>query len=71
MPAFVFRGGPECGVDSVVMYGLLFPVGVAVEVTDDAVAAKLAGNMYFAEAGASPSPDVHTVVKRRGRPPRL
>lgn len=78
MPAFVFLGGPECGdVGGVNMFGVWFPLGAVVEVTDHAIAGKLAGNKFFAEADASPAPETGAgdtyspVVKRRGRPPRV
>ena len=60
MPAFVFLGGPECGVDSVCMFGVWFPLGAVVEVTDHAIARKLAGNKFFAKAGipsGDPTPE--------------
>lgn len=80
MPAFVFLGGPECGdVGGVTMFGIWFPVGAVVEVTDRAIAGKLRGNMFFreVEAGDPPAPETGAdntyspVVKRRGRPPRV
>lgn len=52
-------------------FGLLFPVGVAVEVTHPHAINKLRGNPYFVESfdgvevvDALPEP------KRRGRPPK-
>ena len=81
MAVFVFLGGPECGVDSVVMFGVALPVGVPVEVTEAHAVQKLRGNMFFREVEAAiPSgvelPVPYTEhppqpVKRRGRPPRV
>jgi hypothetical protein len=60
--------GDELGTDA---YGLLFPAGVAVEVTQPHAINKLRGNRFFAEVfegveviEATPTP------KRRGRPPK-
>lgn len=82
MPTFTFLGGPACGADSVCMYGVTLPVGVPVEVTEAFAVRKLRGNMFFREGGGSSeaggdegtppaSSEIHTVVKRRGRPPRV
>lgn len=83
MPAFVFLGGPECGVDSVCMFGVTLPLGVPVEVTEAHAAGKLRGNMFFREveaeragaagelASVAPVSFDVPVVKRRGRPPRV
>lgn len=65
---FAFLGGPACGVDTCRMFGMVFPLGVAVEVGDPRAIAKLRGNQFFAVAaageGASPPRD----PPRRGRP---
>lgn len=60
--------GEEYGTDA---YGLLFPAGVAVEVTQAHAINKLRANRFFAEVfdgveviDAAPEP------KRRGRPPK-
>jgi hypothetical protein len=60
--------GDEPGTDA---FGLLFPAGVAVEVTNPHAINKLRGNPFFAESfdgvevvEALPQP------KRRGRPPK-
>ncbi len=82
MPAFVFLGGDECGdVDSVVMFGIVLPLGVPVEVTEARAAEKLRGNKFFRETeavmptgvelAAPYSEDPLVPVKRRGRPPRV
>jgi len=60
--------GEEPGTDA---FGLMFPAGVAVEVTQPHAINKLRANPYFAESfdgvevvDALPEP------KRRGRPPK-
>lgn len=70
MTQFVFLGGDACGVDTCVMFGLVFPLGVPVEVGEPRAIAKLRGNQFFAVAapgeGVSPQRD----PPRRGRPPK-
>ncbi len=81
MPAFVFLGGPECGVDSVVMFGVALPLGVPVEVTEARAVQKLRHNRFFVEVETEPQPEAGpdedqpgeppVEKKRRGRPPRV
>lgn len=76
MPLFRFldmkRRGP-CFVMHA--FGVAFPAGVAVEVTDDAVVAKLRGNRFFEEADAddSSAPLAADAPERRprGRPRKV
>lgn len=69
MPQFTYIG-EEQGTDA---FGLLFPAGAAVEVTDQHAVKKLRGNQYFVEVfdGVqvvdAPQQDA---PKRRGRPPK-
>jgi hypothetical protein len=77
MPAFIFLGAPP-DVTETVAYGFRFVVGVPVEVTGELAIRKLTGHRHFEEVKAGvPSgaveaaPELHTVVKRRGRPPRI
>lgn len=69
MPAFTYIG-EEHGTDA---FGLLFPAGAAVEVTDPHAINKLRGNRYFVEVFdgvevvESPAAEA---PKRRGRPPK-
>ncbi len=52
MAKFRFIGNPRDPKDSrasVTFGGIVFPLGEPVEVTDDAVMAKLRGNSHFAE----------------------
>lgn len=52
MSKFRFIGNPRDPKDSrasITYGGLVFPLGEPVEVTDEAVAAKLRGNSHFAE----------------------
>lgn len=74
MPAFIFLGGPECGVDSVCMFGVTLPVGVPVEVAEANAVQKLRGNMFFREVEAdapTEEPKPAEEPRRRGRPPRV
>lgn len=73
MPHFVFLSGPECGnVDAVDFYGVHFPRGVAVEVTDPFIAAKAKGNATFSEApdmngdGVTDKAELLAEAERRG-----
>ncbi len=67
---FVFLSGPECGdVASTVNFGLLFPVGVPVDVADPRIAAKLRGNRFFRlEGDELPATEAVVTPPRRGRP---
>ena len=69
MPAFTYIGD-EQGTDA---FGLLFPAGVAVEVTDGHAIKKLRGNQYFVEVfdgvQVVDAPQ-QEAPKRRGRPPK-
>jgi hypothetical protein len=76
--AFVFLGGPECGVDELTWLGVRFRVGVPAEVADAAFAEALRRNRFFSEVHDEPagavtapvsSPDVEP--KRRGRTRRV
>lgn len=79
MPAFVFLGGPECGVDELTWLGVRFRVGEPAEVADAAFAEALRRNRFFAEvheaepAGAVTAPATPSDVepKRRGKPRRV
>lgn len=59
---FAFLGGPACGVDTCHMFGLVFPLGVAVEVGSPHAIRKLQGNQFFAVVHDEEAP------VRRGRP---
>lgn len=73
MPHFVFLSGPECGnVDAVDFYGVHFPAGVPVELTDPAIIAKARGNPTFSEApdtngdGVTDKAELLAEAERRG-----
>ena len=73
MPRFVFLSGLECGnVDQALYFGILFPVGVAVEASDPHVIGKLRGNRFFreCEAGDAVSEPSEPRKRARGRPRR-
>lgn len=69
MPQFTYIG-EEQGTDA---FGLLFPAGVAVEVSDAHAIKKLRGNRYFVEVfdgvQVVDAPQ-QEAPKRRGRPPK-
>ena len=54
-----------------VAFGLPFPVGVAVEVTDPHAIAKLSGNSHWIKCDTEPGQEPEQPApKRRGRPPK-
>jgi hypothetical protein len=60
MASFMFTGDPRGGADppAVELFGLVFPRGLAVEVTDAMAIAKLAQNGHFRRCdGAAAAPD--------------
>lgn len=67
---FVFLGGPACGVDVCVAFGVTFPLGVAVEVHEPHAIAKLRGNQFFAIAAPGEDASPPRNPPRRGRPPK-
>jgi hypothetical protein len=68
VPQFAYHG-EEPGTDA---FGLKFPAGVPVEVTDPHAINKLRGNHFFSEvvAGVEVLPPADA-PKRRGRPPKV
>ena len=66
MAAFIYLAGPECGDDPVnYSFGMAFPVGVAVEVTDDSVVERLRRNRFFKEVEAAAPVDDEPVEAER------
>lgn len=70
MAHFTFMGELP-GTDA---FGLTFPAGVAVEVSDPHAINKLRGNRFFVESfdgvQVVDAPVVQDAPKRRGRPPK-
>jgi hypothetical protein len=65
---FAFLGGPACGVDVCTWNGVVFPLGVPVEVSDPRMIAKLRGNQFFAMVPAGEDVIPPRDPPRRGRP---
>ena len=67
MPAFAYMGDHE----ETRVFGLSFPRGVPVEITDDRIARKLANNCDFSAVVEGVEVMPAEPVKRRGRPPKV
>ena len=68
MPKFAFIGDEQESRG----FGLVFPRGVAVEVTDSHAIRKLTNNQFFSQVfdGVEVLDAIEPAPKRRGRPPK-
>lgn len=69
MASFAYQGDRA----EVVCFGVVFPRGVVVQVTDAVACRKLAGNRDFCQVfdGVEVLPSIQPAPKRRGRPPKV